>query len=301
VKATNIVSTPEDLDELFATIWAKSKDSWVREIADKRGSPRVSTIFDVTKASPDFFGADVALDKQKLKDLGHMKWSDAPTLSVWERLWLMCARSDNVAASSCICEIGVAYIKAVQRGYGLFDEKRGMRMLLAAGYSGVNTKIKVNAGASAPMFRSIRNTESTFVTDVFINKDTKEPSHSSTQAASVAALTAYMITLMQDKFIGVAPCDTMRTHLADHTSLTTTSLIWEGVNALPGVSVTRAHTKLGILGALRCEFAYIEAAGLRYAVLAMGILPKKVGTTRFDQKQQGRDLGGRIHTALAAA
>jgi hypothetical protein len=77
-------------------------------------------------------------------------------------------------------------------------------------------------------------------------------------------------------------------------------LIFNGVQRLPGVTVTRAHTKLGILGTLRCEFAYLEAEGLKYAVLAAGIRPKKVGTTTFDEKKQGEDLGARIHTALAA-
>ena len=61
--------------------------------------------------------------------------------------------------------------------------------------------------------------------------------------------------------------------------------------------MTKAHTKLRILSLLRCEFAYIEADGLKYAVLGMGILPKW-GSPSISEVQLGIDLGKAVHTAL---
>lgn len=291
VKALGIISTPADFDELFSIIWKQSTDTGILQIAEKGSSPRISTIFDLTKTPPDFIGADVALDRTKLSDIGdkHLSWSKAPELTPWERLWLTGAQSDNVAATSCVSEIGVAYMKAVQRGYGLFDPPNGMHLLLGAAYGGVSTKTPVQTG-STTKYRALRNKETNLVTDIF------EKSNRSTQPGSAAALTAYMIALMQDKFADADAGDTIRTHLADETDDTATSLIFEGVGAVG--NITKAHTKLGILGSLRCEFAFLEADGLKYAVLATGILPKKVGTTKFSSVQQGQDLGKEIHQAL---
>lgn len=242
----------------------------------------------------NFIGADVPLDRTKLSDIGdkHLSWAKAPDLSFWERLWLAGSQSDNVAATSCVSEIGVAYMKAVQRTHGLFDPANGMHLLLASGYGGVNVKTPVNRSAGAPKYRPIQDKETNQVTDVW------DKSNRSTQPGSAAALTAYMIALMQNKLVSQDGCDMIRTHLADETPETTTSLICEGVQDVS--PVTKAHTKLGILGALRCEFAYLESGGLKFAVLAMGILPKKVGTTRFSQLQQGSDLGKAVFTALSA-
>ena len=91
--------------------------------------------------------------------------------------------------------------------------------------------------------------------------------------------------------------------LADEKQDTMTSLIFEGVEEV--ATVTKAHTKLGIGrrkedNGIRCEFAYIEASGKKYGVVAMGILPATVGGTKISVKQRGRALGKAIHEALTA-
>src|SRR5437899_1530505 len=105
VKATGLITTPEDFNELFSVVWRQSPLARILRIARRDSWPRISTIFDVTKTPPDFIGADVPLDKARLSS-SHFDWSHAPDLSFWERLWLTGARSDNIAASSCISEIG---------------------------------------------------------------------------------------------------------------------------------------------------------------------------------------------------
>jgi hypothetical protein len=306
VKATGLVTTPSDFDELFATIWRKAKNSGVKKIADKEGSPSVSTIFDLTKPIPDFDGADVAIDRSKLRGLTEISWSQAPDLTFHERLWLMGAQSDNTAATSCISQIGVAYLKAVQRGYGLFDEGRGMRMMLAAGFAGVDTSEPMSRGAGAPKFRALRNSESHPVADEWFDskkvpdpanatEEQKKAAHSSTQGGSVAALTAYMIALVQDKLIDKDACDAIRAHLADERTDTEHGSVVRGVEAI--ATVTKAHAKVGVLG-LRCEFAYMEAGGRKYAIVAEGVRSKRVGANRFDAKIQAEDLAKAIHNAL---
>ncbi|MBC7810813.1 MAG: serine hydrolase [Burkholderiales bacterium] len=289
VKATGLVSSAADFDELFATIWKRSKNTKIQEIADMQSSPRISTIFDLSKSPINFFGADVPLNRATLQHV-HLGWSTAKDFTFWERMWLVGSQSDNVASSACVSEIGAAYMKAVQRAYKLFDPPNGMHCLLSSGYGGPAKNSPVNTSAGAPTFRAIRNQELHKVIDFH------DKTNMSNQPASVAGMTAYMIALMQDKLAGVDGCTTLKTHLADTTNETTTSLIFEGVQQVD--PVTKAHTKLGILGTLRCEFAYIESAGLKYGVLAMGILPKQVGSTFIDQKKRGRDLGKAIHLAL---
>jgi len=302
VKALNIISSPADFDELFSTIWLQSSNSLIKQIAEAGSSPRISTIFDLTQSPPDFLGANVALDKGKLKTIGenHLSWAGAPDLTFWERLWLTGAQSDNVATTSCISDIGVAYMKAVQRAYGLFDEPNGMHFLLAAGYAGVDTSTPVNRTSGAPKYRGLRNFESHRVKDAYYEKNKKGDlvaSYYSTEPGSAAALTAYMLALMGDTLVSKDGCDSIRAVLADETQFTTTSLIYEGVDAIS--TVTKAHTKLGILGALRCEFAYIEAGTVKFAVLATGILPVRVGSTSYKQVKQGQDLGAAIYNALS--
>jgi hypothetical protein len=188
----------------------------------------------------------------------------------------------------------MAYIKAVQRAYKLLDPSNGMHLLVSSGYDTPNKKIPVNRSAGAPKFRALRKQEHQhLVKDLYPGTGNR-----SNQPGSVTALTACMIALMQNKRAGTDGCDTLRTHLTG-VSGPRTSLILEGVFEVTKTGVTKAHTKLGILESLlRCEFAYIEADGLKYAVLEMGILPKRVGSTYTREDQRGRDLGKAVHTAL---
>jgi hypothetical protein len=320
IKALNIISTPAEFDELFASpkVWNGSHNSKVRQIASKAAAPRISTIFDLTLPQPDFIGSQTPLDKVKLGAFGFnpLHWPGVPDLTFWELLWTAGTQSDDVAATACVSDIGVDYMKAVQRAYGLFDDNhnKGMRMLLAQGYDTGIPSTPVNRSHGAPKYRELQHQESNFtVNDVYIDPRTGVATRASGQSGSAAALTAYMIALMQNGLVtqggvagsGADGCNTILTLLADetglvgHTDSTTTSLILEGVHGL-GVAIPKAHTKLGILGSLRCEFAYLEAGGLKYAVIAMGLLPRNVGGAHIDEVALGHALGAAIHTALTA-
>jgi hypothetical protein len=168
VKATGLIS-PEQFDDLFAmrALWAKSGISRIQEIAGKERAPRISTIFDINAASPDFFGARALTPADKSAIVArlpgaplnpHLTWAVARSFSVWERLWLTGALSDNVAATTCVSEIGVAYMKAVQRAYGLFDPGNGMHLLRAGAYGGV-VRTLVFANPNSPRYRPLQNKE----------------------------------------------------------------------------------------------------------------------------------------------
>jgi hypothetical protein len=320
VKATGLISTPSDFDELFFTIWKRSKERGIQDIAGSDNGPRISTIFDLSKTPPDFVGADVPLDKAKLSHIGdvELKWSGVPDLTFWELLSLCGAQSENVAATALVSEIGVAYMKAVQRAYGLYDGKT-RRMLMGAAYAGVPRKIPVSRTAGAANFRPLTHKESTKVTDFFVEFDpaTHKPTPSkwSTQGGSAAAQAAFMLALMQDKLPDKDGCDTLKTHLADETGLnssgptTTDSLILEGVN--PIATVTKAHTKLGILDAskaqakehqvnIRSEFAYVETANFKFGVVAAGLQPKRVSGHLVNEVTLGTALGEAVIRAFMA-
>jgi len=298
VKETTFVTSPADFDDLFSTIWLKSAVPGVKAIAGKDGAPRVSTTIDVSKPKPDFMGADVPLDRSNLPRTDD--WSRMPDFSFRDRLWLMGSKSDNVASASCISEIGLAYMKAVQRAYGLWvdDARKGMRMLVASGYSEVRPKTPVSKVAGAPTYRTFRkkDNEKHLVKDSYID-GTDDP-HDSSQSGSVAALTAYMIALIQDKLVNKDGCDAIKTFLADNGLDTLSGSLVEGVDQI--ATIGKAHAKGGALGILRCDLAYIESAGKKYAIVAQGLLPFKVGTSWVKAREQGHELAKAIHTALIA-
>jgi Beta-lactamase enzyme family len=317
-KTAGFLTTPNLFDEAFTKVWARSKNAGVK-IIGKGGHnpPRISTIFDLTKSPPDFRGADVPIDKQKMSDIGdaHLEWSGVPDLSFWELMNLTGAQSDDVAAAACVSEIGVGYMKAVQKAFGLYDPSHGMHMLIATGYDWVDSTQPVTRAAGAPNYRPLTDQESNSVLDTFweTEDDPKTPSKKSVEPGSAAALTAYMLALMQNKLIDATACDTIRTHLADETALnssgptTTTSLVMVGANTVS--HVTKAHTKLGILDAnakqvakgqvnIRAEFAYLEAGGKKFAIMGTGLVPKTVGGHRKSEVDRGVDLGKAIANAL---
>ena len=140
----------------------------------------------------------LALNQGKRTFEAHLHWNEAIDYDFSERLWLMGAMSDNVAATSCLSEIGVAYVKAVQRAYGLFDEPKGMHLLLAGPYSLESTddgrrqqhQAHLSAAAGTSRCTASRMRSSTPATKKFDDQSSWEP-------GSAAALTAYMIAFVQ--------------------------------------------------------------------------------------------------------
>jgi hypothetical protein len=137
-KALDDIANPE--------LW-KPKDPWAADVARRNSEitqdlpaskkdtpashcPRPSTIFDLTMNPVDFRGPQIkdaaAKHAVALKlgwkpgnkpDLPELKWGNAPSFDFSELLWLMGDMSDNVAATACISEIGVAYLKAAPGGH----------------------------------------------------------------------------------------------------------------------------------------------------------------------------------------
>ncbi len=311
-----------EFDELFSTIWSRHKEQAVRNIGGKDGSPRVSAIFDLSLPEPDFWGAagdiiDKSLDRvdYALEPDGKTPkdpWKEIAKIDFQDRLWLMGAQSDNASAQSCISEIGLAYMKEVQRAYGLFNPTKDMHMLLGGGYFA-----EPKTPVSTYRYLRGRDYEKNRVTDKYF--DSNEPQRS-TQPGSVAALTAYMIALIQDKLVNAAGCVEIKRFLADGrrrltdgTDPTLPGSLFDGVKGIPGVTI--AQDSFGKGGALeqaptkaerplRCDVAYIEttgSAGKKFAIVAQGLVPfPKDGPPLFKPEVQGEDLAKAIHAALIA-
>jgi hypothetical protein len=323
--AAGLVASPTDFDDLFSTIWSGHKDQVVRRIGGKDGSPRVSTIFDLSQPIPDFQGAGDIIDKRldRLdyalrwdKDNEKDSWEKVGTIDFQDRLWLMGAQSDNASAQSCISAIGLAYMKEVQRAYGLLQPKKGMHMLLGGGYFQEPRTL-----VSTYRYLRGRDYEKNWVTDRYFDSNAPQLS---TQPGSVAALTAYMIALIQDKLVNAAGCVEIKLFLADGGKLpnsdpsrpprdpTLPGSLFEGVQKIPGV--TMGHFSFGKGGALeqapqkaerplRCDVAYIETTGSaarKFAIVAQGLVPFKDGASSSSQDKQGEDLAQAIHAALIA-
>jgi len=334
--AQAFVSKPDDFDELFASprLWKMSKIDKVGQIAGPDHAPRISTIFDLSKTPAEFLGPDA--DSPNMADIvnritaatphAHLTWPVATDFDFTERLWLAGARSDNVAATSCISEIGVAYIKAVQRAYGLFDPPNGLKLLLAGPYtSSVDTKVPVS-NAAATKYRALPNSdiETTRVTDALKVAPGRFEDQQSWEGTSVAALTAYAIALMQEQLVafghglsaGAIGCKTIRANLSHGSAgFETTSFLVKGIKTV--AKVTKQITKIGLLGKedgepgpLNCEFAYVETEEnsapvgatpkvMKYAILVTGI--KSTDSTPLHHAVNiTANVGAFIHQSLAA-
>lgn len=342
VQATHIVSTPEQFDDLFAMgeLWRRSTIKRTNDMASKATAPRVSTIFDFSKSPLDFTGpglTDAAfgtiIERLATKtgesvSTAHLTWPLAPEFAFSERLWLAGSNSDNVGADTCMSEIGVAYLRAVQRAYGLFDRKSGLHMLVNGPYSHLNddgggvTKIPVTPGSKV-FYRNLQwPPETVHVTDA-MKKGGTFSDQESWQAGSTASLAMFMLAFVQKGFVRLsdpprsadAAAATIEANLSHGDGTRETqSFIANGVAKV--AKVKKQRSKLGLLNtedgeknALNTEFVYLETQEnsdatkkRRYGVVVTGITDrlKADGTVDRAAADLTEDLGGKIHKALVS-
>jgi hypothetical protein len=330
IQALGLVNTPADFDTLFATkaLWTKAPHAQVQDIATSSAhAPRISTIFDFSGGGPaQFIGPNVDAPDMagiiaKLGPDEEMDWPDAARqpngVSVSERLWLAGSLSDNVAATASMSEIGVAYIKAVQRAYGLFvDGASPMHMLLAGQYANIDSSARVGPQTQLK-FRQLADVEKHKVRDALLVKATgRFEDQDSWQGGSATSLLAYLIALQQNRLVtthggasgGAVGCTTIRACLSKGGPNETRSIVAEGVASV--TTVTLQISKIGLLGKrdgepgpFDCELAYLEtkepASGVvkKYGVALTG-LRSRAGVHAQTITQQ---VGAAIHTALLTA
>lgn len=323
-----LLKTPEEFDAFFARadLWQLSPVFRTSQIASGH-APRISTIFDFTKTPADFAGPAVS-GPDFIKNIlhhatrvkpAHLDWTSTTNFAFSERLWLCGALSDNVAATSCISEIGIGYLKAVQRAYGLFDDANGMHLLLSNDYKPIPAKISVSPGSKLN-YRGVVDVEFHHVTDALQTAPGKFTDQSSKEPGSACALLAYLIAFREKKFLprstasSNAAFGVITDFLSHGGSEQTQSFIANGV--AKAAKVDLQISKIGLLGKadgepgpLNCEFAYLEThekSGApkprKYGVVVTGIKHRvdSTGTVTRAASTLTEDLGEAIHRALSA-
>ena len=328
-----IVTTPAEFDALYAnaTLWTKGKAP-----ASNKGNriaavpPLISKIFDFTKSPVNFAGPDpdtqhLPANHNKAADKlgGHeLAWNADPPLSFAERYWLTGLMSDNVAATTCISEIGVPYMKAVQRAYGLAEHPDGgMHLLTSAEFETIPPK--KDKATDPPLPRKLTDPEMIDVDDRWKVVSTgRYDDKRSWVPGSAAALAAYMIALINDGLAipntagatGIDACTTIRNNLADGGTHSIPSYLVgnasHGIKSL--ANVTKQFNKIGILqnslGAeqdILSEFVYVETeektappAGKRnkmqYAIVVAGMRE----TPSMGAIAKAHLLAEKVHKAL---
>ena len=329
----NIISSPSDFDALFANpkLWEKAKPrpSKKEQIAMQqiaKNPPLISKIFDFTKHPVDFAGPDPDgqindASKKKIVDKlagEELSWNTTPPLTFSERLFMAGSYSDNVAATACISEIGVPYIKAVQRSYGLADTAHGMHLLASGDYVAIPARVKASA---PPPPRQLKYTEPLRVNDAWWDPGARKfNDHMAKSPGSAAALTAYMLALVGETFVvdprflvgGLRGCTTIRNNLSDGGGYSLPSFLAgdQGVEQI--TKITSQFNKIGILkkaeGAenpIRCEFVYLETkettpvtglrSELKYAIIVTGLVSS---SSTGDAAVNSAELGKMIHNTL---
>jgi hypothetical protein len=333
----NIISTPAEFDEVFRDrkLWKKAKapQTEMQQIAGAANAPLISKIFDFGKNPVDFDGpdpdgrtdpAEETKIVNKLPASGEVSWAKWTDFTFSERLWLTGSLSDNVAATACVSEIGVPYIKAVQRAYGLADPRNGMHLLASRGYDRI-PRSSTPPAAAPP--RPLTHVEPIAVEDFWWGPRTRAfTDQKSWVPGSAAALTAYMLALMTetfvldpDAFLGLLPghagCQTIRINLADGANAIESFLAEDGVKSVANTKITRQMNKIGILkksdgarSALICEFIYLETeqnpappaphrSAMKYAVLTTGLIDD-TSPGGVNAAQKSAALGAAVHSAL---
>jgi hypothetical protein len=325
VKSMNVgVSTEDDFDELFATVWTLAEENSIRAISVGKYPPRISRIFDLAQTPIDFWGAGAFVQGLTGFDGNHpVAWPDLRNLEFYDRMVLTGEWSDNVAATSCVSEIGVDYMKAVLQAHGLFDGDE-MHLWLSTGYKGKKSlkprKDIDYRGIREPLTpQKVINPLAIFEKNEARKRLLKEKGHRTTvggnQAGSASALTAYVIALVQnnligrgqDPSIGKSACDTIRACLGDYVhDPGHGSAAYEGVRAAAhsaGASIDHAYTKVGYdplsdvgagPGAMRAEFNYFEVGPLKFGLVAAGIAAR-IEDTAYDNAEA---LGAAVYDAL---
>jgi hypothetical protein len=332
-----IITQPDEFDEVFRNpdLWAKAKGPVLemKDIAGADSAPLVSKILDFNKTPIDFDGPDpdqqtTSANRKKIVDKlpadHELRWSTSPALSFSERYWLTGCLSDNVAATWCISDLGPAYIKAVQRAYGLADHPSGGMHLLASGHHIDIPKSKTTASAPPPT-RQLKHVEPIPVEDRWFDKKTGGfTDKKSWLPGSAAALAAYMIALMTNGFTdspgnasALAASRTIQRNLADKFRPSIASFMvdgpdGDGSDGIASISnIDRELNKIGILRrhdgsktGLICEFVYLETsepfapAGARdkmkYAVIVAGLAP----AGGKESAERSAALGIAVHRAL---
>jgi hypothetical protein len=330
-----IISTAAEFDELYRNpkLWKKAKAprAEMLDIASAASAPLISHIFDFAKSPVDFIGPDPdgRTDPAKQtaifnrlpadRELSWAKWTD---FTFSERLWLTGSLSDNVAATACVSEIGVPYIKAVQRAYGLADPPNGMHLFASSGYANIPKSAKPPA---PPPPRPLTHVEPIAVEDFWWHAAARKfDDKRSWVPGSAAALAAYMIAMMTNAFAnggsgalsGSVACTTLRNNLSDGGAHSIESFLAEnGVKSVPHTKIKRQINKIGILkksdGAkaqLICEFVYLETEQdpaptpparkvMKYAVVAAGLI-SELDSGGHSSSNKSALLGAAVHNAL---
>jgi hypothetical protein len=247
---------------------------------------------------------------------GELEWDNWSDVKFSERLWLAGAKSDDVAATACQSQIGVPFVKSVMRSYGLYDPARGMHLYPSFGWS---TITRPRGGVPPP--RPLTDVERIRVNDYWLGSTARASDQWSWVPASAAALTAFMLALMGNKFAdapanaeGTKACKTLRNNLSDERGIALGSYLAGAVKSMPHVAVTNTFDKLGGLGPadgvrdnLICEFVFLETTqhpvpahgrnAMKYAVIALGLI-KGTNPGAVDGAKMAENLGKRVHNAL---
>ena len=327
-----IITTAAEFDALYANsaLWKKGKAP-----ASNNGKriaavpPLISKIFDFTKSPVDFAGPDPDTqhlpanhDKAFNKLGGESAWDSDPPLSFAERFWMTGLMSDNVAATTCISEIGVPYLKAVMRAYGLFDHPDGgMHLLTSAEYETIPAK--KNKSTDPPLPRKLTDAEFPEVDDKWLASSGRYDDKRSWVPGSAAALAAYMIALINDGFAipnkagatGAEACTTIRNNLADGGNHSIESyVIGNSTSGIKKVArITKQFNKIGLLqhdlGAefdIVSEFVYVETlektappAGKRNAMQYAIVIAGMRSDATNDIEAKTNRLAETVHKALS--
>jgi hypothetical protein len=332
----NIISSAADLEAVFANrkLWRMAKPPQAQVAPIAATPPLISKIFDFGKDPVDFAGSDpngrrdidlkpVAAVQDAIVDrlpvpanpsgVPELRWERWRDFTFSERLWMTGCMSDNVAATTCVSQIGQPYIKAVLRSYGLYDASRGMHLFPSYGYG-------PSAPATSPGPRPLLPAETIVVKDVdratgrLINQRSWVP-------GSAAALVAYMLALVGNNFAEpgdtltehLAACETIQRNLADDGPHAVASNLLRGVKSTT-TTVNKEFDKIGLLQAPRearvdtfCEFVYVETEEqpapprgrtfMKYAVVGAG-LHSGVGAGAHAGDDKSVALGALVHKAL---
>jgi hypothetical protein len=281
-------------DDLFRYVWTRHDKPAIRALSLAGGYPQPRQILDFSKTPVDFAADPAGTDFGFLDALVPPRSKISPenlaAIDFRERLHLVMGISDNRAARGCQGQLGIAYINAVIHHLGLYSAVQEKGIRVTGPYSVKDTRLPEGWRQPVSIRRVNGRAAGRRVTSI-------------PYAATARTLAMLMTSMVRNKFLpGSGGPDTMRDFLLHRLDFSLKSWALEGVKkarqelSLP-VDPTKAFQKIGILWSDE-EFLYAEYGSIRFGLIMLGLLPKRVGSIRFNKSQRAQFLAFKVYKAI---
>jgi hypothetical protein len=289
VLMANGLITAANADVLLRYVWTRHNLRDIKKLSIGSNYPQPSQMFDFSQSPIDFEGGPSDFDFLKTLAPHTIKPNDLRAITFRDRLHLTIGHSDNRAARASQGQLGIAYINAVLQHLGLYSPMPDNGLRVAGPYSVRDTDLPTGWRQPVAIKRALGQGAGGRVTDI-------------PYCATARTLAMLMTSMVRNTFPGAEGPKGLREFLLKRSDFSYRSFALEGVQLARqqmGLSdvPTIAYSKLGILWANE-EFLYVEFGPIRFGLVMLGLLPKRINNEPWHGGARGWDLAKNLYPVI---